>query len=77
MSWLRFKWHERHEDNDEEIIVMHNIDANKMECQACGLKGDKINKCKTKYLHGKPLQKIQIKTRNTGRNEAIWKYKKH
>ena len=50
---------------------MHNIDANKMECQACGLKGDKIDKCKTKYLHGKPLQKIQIKTRNTGRNEAI------
>ena len=57
MSWLRFKWHERHRANDEEIMVIHNIDANKMECHACGLKGHKINKCQTKYLHDLNLYK--------------------
>ena len=30
-----------------------------------------------KYLHCKPKKNFKIKTRNTGRNAAIWKNKKH
>ena len=50
-----------------------------MECHACGLKGYKIKECQTKqniYIHCKPKENIKIKTRNTGRNAAIWKYQK-
>ena len=34
--------HQRHKENNEEIIVIHNIDAKEIECHACGLKGHKI-----------------------------------
>ena len=56
---------------------MHNRDASKTECRACGLKGHKIKECRTKHLLCKPKENIHIKTRNIGRNTAIWKYQKH
>ena len=40
--------YKKHDNNIEEIIVIHNIDANEMECHACGLKGHKIKECQTK-----------------------------
>ena len=40
--------YKKHDNNIEEIIVLHNIDANEMECHACGLKGHKIKVCQTK-----------------------------
>ena len=72
-------YHKRHEDNNEEKLEINNTDANNMECHACGLKGYKIKECQTKqniYIHCKPKENIKIKTRNTGRNAAIWKYQK-
>ena len=41
-------YHQRHENNNEEIIVIHNIDTKEIECHACGLKGHKIKECQTK-----------------------------
>ena len=69
------KTYQRHDKNNEEIIVIHNIDANKMECIACKLKRCKIKKCQTK--HCEPKENSKIKTRNMGRNVAIRKYQKH
>ena len=36
------------ENYNEEIIVIHDIDAKEMECHAYGLKGHKIKACQTK-----------------------------
>ena len=37
-------YNQRHEDNNEEIIVIHNIDSKEIEYHVCGLKGHKIKK---------------------------------
>ena len=39
---------QRHDDNNEGIIVIHNIDPNEMRCHAFGLKGHKIKEYQTK-----------------------------
>ena len=41
-------YHQGHDDNNDEIIIINNIDTNEMECHACGLKGHKIEECQTK-----------------------------
>ena len=38
----------KNDNNSDEIIVIYNVDANEMECHACGLKGHKIKECQTK-----------------------------
>ena len=35
------------------------------------------NVSQTKTLHCKPIESIKMKTKNTGKNAAIWKYQKH
>ena len=37
--------HQRHKENNKEIIVIYNIDGTEIECHACGLKGHEINEC--------------------------------
>ena len=41
-------YHQRHDDNNEEIVVINNIDPNEVECRACGLTGRKIKEFQTK-----------------------------
>ena len=41
-------YHQRHKDNNEEIIVIHNIETKEMECHSFGSKYHKIRECQTK-----------------------------
>ena len=41
-------YHQRLENNNEEIIAIHNMDTKEIECHACELKGHKIKECQTK-----------------------------
>ena len=41
-------YHQRHDDSNEEIIVIHNIDASEMKCHVFGLKGHKIKEYQLK-----------------------------
>ena len=41
-------YHQSHKDNNEEIIVIHNIETKEMECHSFGLKYHKIRECQSK-----------------------------
>ena len=68
-------YHQRHEGNKEEILVILNIDGKKMECHACRLEGHKIKECQTKQnIYIVNLKKtLRSKLKNKGRDAATWK----
>ena len=55
--------YKKYDNNIEEIIVIHNIDANEMECHASGLKGHKIKVCQTKQNIYLVNQKKTVKSK--------------